>query len=78
MTDKRAIDIIRENAIWDSVVQSLPCLERNIVDALVQAVAEEREACAKIADESAGPFPGVGRLLPCVEVASKIRARKDA
>jgi hypothetical protein len=46
-------------------------------ESIRQAVLAEREACAKIADAAAGPFAGVGRLLPCVEVAAAIRARKE-
>ncbi len=43
----------------------------------VEAASAEREACAKIAEKAAGPFPGVGLLRPCAEIAAAIRARKE-
>ncbi len=47
----RAIVIIQENAVWDSVLEAYhPGVQANIVDAVMQAVAEEREACAAIAE----------------------------
>ena len=52
MTPERALTISRALAFnWEHDDESLSVLADRIRDAILQACAEEREACAKIADE---------------------------
>lgn len=55
-------------------ISNVDLLEEAIAAALQQVETETAAKCAEIADAAAGPFPGVGTLRPCAEIAAKIRA----
>jgi len=48
-------------------------LEEQIAGAIRAAVEAERERCAQVAVEHAGPFGGVGRLVLADQIAERIR-----
>lgn len=48
-------------------------LVSEIEKAIRAAVEAERERCAQVAEEYAGPFGGVGRLLLADDIAAAIR-----
>ena len=66
LTDKEAFDLIAAHAV--------PGLHGYSADAMMSAVLEEREACAKVCDEQAGEPECSERAKYCAE---EIRSRSN-
>jgi len=75
-----AIEAERERIKWDTIHSCHPECDKPVCVAIRKAVAEEREACAKVAEDTGNISGNMNKTWRngCFDAAVAIRARGDA